>query len=187
MNVVYFSDYLLRQAEDICISRFESDIMLVFNNFTDNAILSITDKIKSDLKEFIDAGMLMDIPIVKVFCSMYLGLAWSMYGKGKLLQKEKKVVEDITESKNEVNSSNDILKLIENNTFYVDIIDEIAIRYYTLYLSKYIIDLFLRMNIKRDNRISNFGDLQFLIIEKLKSFGLKILAKGIFEEYKKSI
>lgn len=183
MGVIYFSDYLVRQAEDICLNRFENDIMLVFNNFSQEAILSIINNIKLDLKDLIDLGMLMDISIVKVFCSMYLGLAWSMYGKGKLLQKEKDIVQNLLGYDEKVKSSQDILLVMQNDTFYVDLIDEISIRYYTLYLSKYIIDLFLRMNIKDNNKISNFGDLQFIIIEKLKKYGMNILVNGIYDEF----
>lgn len=182
--MIYFSEYLLRQAEDICINRFENDIMLVFNNFSDDAILLITKEIKDDLRKMINLGVLMDLEIIKIFCSMYLGLAWSTYGKGKLLQKERNIVQRLFDKDNTINSCDIIFKMVKSNLDCVDVIDEIAIRYYTLYISKYTIDLFLRMN-KTEIKIKNFGELQQLIINMLKNFGVKILSMGIYDEYLK--
>ena len=96
MSVVGLSDYKLMMVEKICADKFENDIMLVFNNFSNESTIYITKLIKDDIRVIEDKGVVFDSKLIKISCTMYLGICWSMYKKGKVIQREKNLLDRVT-------------------------------------------------------------------------------------------
>ncbi len=183
MKVVSLSDYFVDLAEEICMEKFESDIMLIFNNFSKEAILSIVNGVKKDIRKLENLGIVFDNSLINTFCSMYLGLAWSMYRKGKNVQKEKKIYEKIVKrEKDHNNSINTLSNFILKNKYHGSI-NDIALRYYTLYMDKYTQDILLRMDILEYKEIKTERILKEVFIKHLKIFGVEILAFGIYNQF----
>ncbi|EOC99790.1 hypothetical protein [Caldisalinibacter kiritimatiensis] len=183
MDILKITDYKVVLAERICYNKFDNDVMLIFNNFSSKAISSIVDIIKDDIKEIENKGVIFDYKLLNVFCTMYLGLAWSMYRKGKTLQKQEKVINSQIKSK----CRDDLLKGIINRIYKesdsLKVINDIATRYYTLYMDKYVNDMLMRMEVCYHPDIDNEEELKFLILDKLNQFAIKTLALGINDEY----
>ncbi|MTI71772.1 MAG: hypothetical protein FH751_16105 [Firmicutes bacterium] len=184
MKVLNLSDYFVELTEEICKDKFENDIMLVFNNFTDTATVTITYNIMEDVKKLSRAGIVFDNSLIKVICTMYLGLAWSMYRKGKAIEKEKLLVKKVTNDDLENEAYMEaLIDRIRINKSYLSLIKEIAIRYYTLYFSKYTKDIFIRMDIVNHPDIDSTVDLKNYVINNLIEFGINTLALGVNDEY----
>lgn len=186
MKVLNLSDYFIKYVEEVCRDKFENDIMLIFNNFSNKSRKFIIQNIKISVKNLSDIGVVFDNNLIKIICSMYLGLAWSMHRKGKLLQKDKNILTDFY--KNDYNKLHIIItEILCDDYDYVKAIDELAVRYYTLYFSQHFNDIFYRMKIHKHPYIDDEVGFKNVILEDLKNFGLKILANGIIEEYKNNI
>lgn len=182
MKVVNLSEYFLKQVNEICRDKFENDVMLIYNNFTINSIAYITDNLKESIQSLSKMGMVFDNNIIKTLCSMYLGLAWSMHRKGKILQRDDKIISDLV-IKDYCKTHISVCEVICDHIELTRIIDDISVRYYTLYFSQYLNDIYNRMQIIAHPYIENENSLKRFILEYLKIFGLKILANGIIEEY----
>lgn len=183
MNVVELSDYKTNIVEKICLDKFENDIMLVFNNFSKEAIMYVVEKIKRDIKDFEAKGVVFDCKLIKICCSMYLGIAWSMYKKGKNVQKDNMVIQSarLFCSDESVQSIVNVVK----TTKVMEVISDIVMRYFTLYLSRHINDILDRMEISYHPEINDEKNLKKVFLEYLRSFAMKVLAVGIIDESKK--
>ncbi len=184
MKVVSMCDYFIDLAEEICIQKFENDIMLVFNNFSERAVILTIDKIKSDIYALSKMGVVFNNDLIKVLCSMYLGLSWSMYRKGKMLQSQKRLCQEII-SEIDYTSHSKLVEYIHNKENYVNLINNIAVRYFTLYFSKHIKDVFFRMDIVSHPDIKNEKQLKDILINHLNDFGITVISMGILDEYRK--
>ena len=182
MKVVSLSDYFVSMAEDMCNEKFENDIMLVYNDFSNKSKEYIIDNIKISIKDISDVGVIFDNNLVKVFCSMYLSLAWSMHRKGKVIQRDKKIIDKI-KIYEYYKMHSDIWDIICDNYDFIKSIDDLSLRYYTLHFSQHFKDTYKRMEIHNHPYIDNEQGLKNVLIENLKIFGMKILANGIIEEY----
>ncbi|MTI49221.1 hypothetical protein [Sporosalibacterium faouarense] len=182
MGVVELADYKLNIVEKICMDKFENDIMLIFNNFTNESMNYITTLIKKDIKEIEGKGVLFDNKLIKICCTMYLGIAWSMYKKGKRIQKEKKIIQglDISEYGNSVELVSNSIK----TTNVMEILNDIVLRYFTLYLSRHTNDILDRMEIIYHPQIKDDKQFKKIFLENLRSFAMKVLSVGIIDECK---
>ncbi len=182
MSIVDLSDYKASIVEKICIERFQNDIMLIFNNFTEQSTVYITQLVKNDIRDFESKGVILDNKLIKIFCKMYLGVAWSMYKKGKKIQKEKHVIlSDTCNCDDE--SVNTVISIIKT-TKVMEVISDIVLRYFTLYLSKYVNDIIQRMEISYHPEINDVTNLKNKLLEYLRGFAVKVLAVGIIDECK---
>lgn len=184
MGVVELLDYKLNIVEKICQDKFENDIMLVFNNFTDQSIKYITNLIKIDISKIENKGVIFDSKLLKITCTMYLGIAWSMYKKGKRIQKEKGIIQICQYDKYD-KSIEAISNTLKSNNV-MEILNDIVIRYFTLYLSRHLKDMIERMDILYQPKIKDDKELKKVFLENLKNFAIKILSIGIIEESKKT-
>lgn len=182
MKVLSLIDYFLSLAEDICYEKFENDIMLIYNNFSSNSKRYIIDNIKSTIKNLTRIGVMFDNNLIRIFCSMYLSLAWSMHRKGKIIQRDKKIISEIN-IKNYIQIHDDISDILCDNYDVIKSIDDLSLRYYTLHFSQHFKDVYERMKVHKQPYIDNEQSLRIILIENLKVFGIKILANGIVEEY----
>lgn len=180
MSIVDLSDYKASIVEKICLEKFENDIMLVFNNFTEESTNYITQLIKNDIRDFESKGIILDNKLIRISCTMYLGVAWSMYKKGRRVQKEKRIIKSISYSC-DAKSVDEIIDLIKT-TKVIEIISDIVLRYFTLYLSRYVNDIIERMEISYHPEINDVRNLKKKLLEYLRGFAIKVLAVGIIDE-----
>lgn len=180
MGVVELSDYKLNIVEKICIDKFENDIMLIFNNFSHKSMKYITGLIKKDIGEIEEKGVLFDSKLIKICCTMYLGIAWSMYKKGKKFQKEKGIIRS-SEIEDYGKSVERISNLLKTSSV-LEILNDIVLRYFTLYLSRHINDILDRMAIVYHPQINDGIHLKKIFLEHLRSFAIKVLSVGIIDE-----
>ncbi len=183
MGIVQLSDYKIELAGRICLDRFENDVMLLFNKFSQSSVKQITELIKNDVKEIEEKGIVFDVKFLRVFCTMYLGLAWSMYKKGKSIQKEENYIESIIELYNYTNNVNIASECILSNE-YIDIIQAMALRYFAIYLGSHLKDMISRMEIGLNPIIENEEQLRTFVLDRLNRFGIRILLIGISDHYK---
>jgi len=182
MGVVDISDYMVLLAGKICYEKFNNDIMLVFNNFSRTSIESITDLIKSDIRKIEDIGVLLDHKLLNIYCSMYLGISWSMYRKGKGIAREDRALSNIII--NSINGENYItepMNYIENSK-YKEIVDDLSLRYFSLYVNNHIRDIINRMEVTRKSTLIGEETLTDLILTLLKNFSINTLIIGVLDE-----
>lgn len=185
MSILNITDYKVILAERICYEKFDNDLMLIFNNFSKKAVESIIDIVKKDVLDIENKGVLLDYKLINVYCTMYLSLAWSMYRKGKLIQRNEYLIDNQFINKHKSININGIIAELNKNNECIQVIKEISIRYFTLYFEKYLKDMLLRMEVGYHPEIENEKELKNLIIEKLNEFAIKALAIGIKDEYDK--
>ena len=180
MSIVDLSDYKASIVEKICLEKFQNDIMLVFNNFTEESTNYITQLIRNDIRDFESKGIILDNKLIRISCTMYLGIAWSMYKKGKRVQKEKRIIQSIGYNCDD-ESVETIINLIKT-TKVIEVISDIVLRYFTLYLSRYVKDIIERMEISYHPEINDDRNLNKKLLEYLRGFAIKVLAVGIIDE-----
>lgn len=181
MSVVDISDYMVSLAGKICYEKFNNDIMLVFNNFSKKSIDEIIDLIRNDVRKIEDMGVLLDHKLLNIYCSMYLGISWSMYRKGKGIAKEDTALSNIIISSiNNENYVNEPMNYIENSK-YKEIINDLSLRYFSLYINNHIRDIINRMEVTRDAKFIREEDLTDLFLTLLKTFSIKTLIIGVLD------
>lgn len=185
MGIVQLSDYKVELAGKICLDRFENDIMLIFNNFSTKSVIQIIELIKNDIKVSEEMGIVFDVSFLRIFCTMYLGLAWSMYKKGRSIQKQENYINVILQLNDYTSNSEMPVEYILRDE-YVDVAKAISLRYYDLYLNHHINDMMARMDIGLHPRIENVEQLRTFVLDILYRFGIRILLIGILDEYKES-
>lgn len=180
MSIVDLSDYKAGMVEKICLEKFQNDIMLVFNNFTEESTNYITQLIKNDIRDYESKGVILDNKLIRISCTMYLGVAWSMYKKGKRVQKEKRII--LSSRCNCDDESVETIISMIKTTKVMEIISDIVLRYFTLYLSRYVNDIIERMEISYHPEITDVRNLKKKLLENLRGFAIKVLAVGIIDE-----
>ena len=185
MRIVHLSDYKVELAGKICLYRFENDIMLLFNNFSQNSIKQITELIKNDIRAAEEMGVVFDIGFLKFFCTMYLGLAWSMYKKGKSIQEQEDYINRILHLTDYSNNFEMLYEYILRDE-YKDIIKAMSFRYFDLYLNHHIKEMISRMDIGLHPKLENEEQLRTFVLDILYRFGVKIFLIGILDEYKEN-
>lgn len=183
LNVLNLSDYKVVLAERICNDKFENDIMLIYNNFSDRAIIAIIDMVKTHVREIEDKGVIFDFRLLNISCTMYLGLAWSMYRKGKIICAERRLSDTLQNQEYDLSNIERIIKILYDDKEYFQTISDIAVRYFTLYLSRHVKEILSRMDVSIHPEINHEENLRNLFIEKLKKFALSVLAIGILDGY----
>ncbi|RKD32711.1 hypothetical protein [Thermohalobacter berrensis] len=185
MTVLNLVDYKLNLAEKICVEKFQNDTMLVICNFHKKSQNKIIDLIKYDIKKFQLDGIVLDYKLIQVLCTMYLGLAWSMYRKGKSIQKNSNFLDYILTKESKDVNINEIVDYIDTNNLYSNMFEYIAERYFTLYFRKYVKDVLARMDITCQTIKRDENALGEMIKEHMERFGIKVLALGVYDEYNK--
>ncbi|WP_425449747.1 hypothetical protein [Dethiothermospora halolimnae] len=176
MSVVDLSNYKVTMVEKICLNKFQNDLMLELSNFSRKAITYITTTIKEDIADLEREGIIFDNRLINIGCTMYLGIAWSMYRKGKKLGQEDENIKTITKYNGK---DNDVIQQYVENSGYMDIIQEIVLRYYTLYFSRHLEDIMSRMEITDHPFINNKEELKNIILRHLSSYAVKVIIVGI--------
>lgn len=183
MNVVELLEYKLTLAEKICNDKFQNDVMLIFNNFSQKSTKLITQMIINDIRKHSYIGIILDSKLLRTYCTMYLGLAWSMYRQGKNIQIKNKLIDE--DNINEKKQENKIKNfLVENN--YCSELKEISIRYFNLYISRHLKDIISRMEITNHPNVNSEEDLKKIMIDDLYYFAYRTVIIGIYDEYNKS-
>lgn len=185
MGIVQLSDYKVELAGKICLDKFQNDIMLLFNNFSQKSILQIIELVKNDIKAFEEMGVIFDVSFLRIFCTMYLGLACSMYKKGRKIQKQENYINVMLQLTDCTTNSEKLIEYILKDE-YIDVAKSTCLRYYDLYLKHHINDMISRMDIGLHPKINNAEELRTFVLDNLYRFGIKIFLIGILDEYKES-
>ena len=184
MCILKLTEYKAEIAEKICIDRFENDLMLVLNNFSEHDIKLTIQLIKNSIIKLEEKGVIFDSRLINLYCTMNLGLAWSMYRKGKIIQKEELVIGKIF-GIDDVELKEKLIVYLTDQKNYKLLIDDISYRYFTLYLSRHIEDIMSRMEVGVHPSILNEEDLKDVFLNFLKKFGVDLLIMGIIDEYQR--
>lgn len=184
MCILKLSEYKAEIAEKICFDRFENDLMLVLNNFSEEDIRLTVELIKKSIIKLEEKGVIFDSRLINLYCTMNLGLAWSMYRKGKIIQKEELVIGKIFEI-DDIDLKDKLIVYLTDEKNYRLLIEDISYRYFTLYLSRHIEDIMNRMEVGVHPSILNEENLKNVFLSFLKKFGVDLLIMGIINEYQR--
>ncbi|SHH64155.1 hypothetical protein SAMN02745135_01493 [Caloranaerobacter azorensis DSM 13643] len=184
MCILKLTDYKAEIAERICIDRFENDLMLALNNFSERDKKSTIQLIKNSIIELEEKGVIFDLRLINLYCIMNLGLAWSMYRKGKIIQKEESVIGRIFKI-DEIKLKEKLIIYLTEQKNYKLLIEDISYRYFTLYLSRHVKDIMNRMEVGFHPSILDEVDLKNVFINFLKKFSVDLLIMGIIDEYQR--
>lgn len=183
MKIIEMNDYLIQYVDKICNQRFTKDIMLVFNDYRDDTKKEIVKLIHENVYYLLDKNILLDYKLIKILCSMYLGLSWSMYRKGKNIYKNDKSLKLVITNKGKEYFSNNYIQELDNNVELIKDIEDISIRYYTLYISKFNKEIVKRMKGLYLNKEINEIKLKEIILNNMRVFSKSNLIMGMRDEY----
>ncbi|MBS4540164.1 hypothetical protein GOQ27_16920 [Clostridium sp. D2Q-11] len=183
MTIIDMNDYLIQYVDKICNQRFTKDIMLVFNDYREDTKDEIIKLIHENVSYLLDNSILLDYRLIKIMCSMFLGLSWSMYRKGKNIYKNDESLRLNLIGNGKKYFLNEYIQNLNNELEFEKDIDDISIRYYTLYISKYNKEIIDRMkSVKSDKNIDEI-QLKGIILNKMKDFSRNNVIMGIEDEF----
>lgn len=182
MKVIEINDYLIHYVDKICNERFSKDIMLVFNDYKEDTKEEIINLVHQKVAYFFDHDIHLDYELIKIICSMFLGLSWSMYRKGKNLYKNDETAKLIIIGNGKEYFFNNYFTNLYNDKKFKKDINDIVIRYYTLYISKYSREIIKRMKSLNETVTIDEMSLKDIFLNTMKDFSRENIIFGIQDE-----